>query len=168
QMLAQNIGTQNTALANLMNIQGSTISDLYGGYGSNLAALLQGAGQGVSGLDTSLAGILANIATGQGSQAGGLPGIPGAQQGTSTLQKISSAAGGLGGLAMGLSAFFSDMRLKTNIQQTGSTIGGRNWYKWDWLIDTDQPAFGVIAQENTDVADVGPDGFLRVDYSRVS
>lgn len=167
QMLAQNIGTQNTALANLMNIQGSTISDLYGGYGSNLAALLQGAGQGVSGIDTSLAGILANIATGQGSQAGGLPGIPGAQQGTNTLQTIGSAAGGLGGLAMGLAAF-SDMRLKSNIQQTGSTIDGRNWYTWDWLIDTDQPAYGVIAQENADVADVGPDGFLRVDYSRVS
>jgi hypothetical protein len=166
-LLAQNLGTQNTALANLQNIQGSTLADLYGAYGGNIAGLLQQTGQGISGVDQQLAAILANIATGQGSQAGGLPGIPGIQQGADPLQQIGSAAGGLGGLAMGLAAL-SDARLKTNIRKVGETAGGRAWYKWDWLIDTDQPAFGVIAQENADVADVGSDGFLRVDYARVS
>ena len=67
---------------------------------------------------------------------------------------------------------FSDERLKDNVKRIGK-LGNLNWYEWTWndlarsLGITDQPEFGVIAQE---VLAVKPEavseraGYLTVDY----
>lgn len=77
-------------------------------------------------------------------------------------------------LSLGLGAFASDIRLKTNIKHLG-TENGHNVYSWDWnedgkrIADPKQPTVGVMAQElqetHPHLVMLGPDGFLRVDYS---
>ena len=72
------------------------------------------------------------------------------------------------------SAFASDQRLKTNIKSLGKEKGV-NIYSWDWnedgkrVADPAQPTVGVMAQElqetHPHLVQLGPDGFLRVDYS---
>jgi hypothetical protein len=76
------------------------------------------------------------------------------------------------GTAVGLS-MLSDRRLKTNVRKIGETPNGANLYKWDWTnegsrLAGDQSTVGVIAQEVPDAAFMGPDGYLMVDYGRVS
>jgi hypothetical protein len=68
----------------------------------------------------------------------------------------------------------SDIRLKTNIKPLGKE-NGVNVYSWDWnedgkrIADPAQPTVGVMAQElqetHPHLVQLGPDGFLRVDYS---
>jgi alpha-tubulin suppressor-like RCC1 family protein len=68
----------------------------------------------------------------------------------------------------------SDIRLKTNIKLLGKE-NGHNVYSWDWnedgkrIADPKQPTVGVMAQElqetHPHLVELGPDGFLRVDYS---
>lgn len=68
----------------------------------------------------------------------------------------------------------SDIRLKTNIKHLGKE-NGHNVYSWDWnedgkrIADPKQPTVGVMAQElqetHPHLVELGPDGFLRVDYS---
>lgn len=75
-------------------------------------------------------------------------------------------------LSLGLS--LSDIRLKTNIKHLGKE-NGHNVYSWDWnedgerIADPKQPTVGVMAQElqetHPHLVELGPDGFLRVDYS---
>lgn len=75
--------------------------------------------------------------------------------------------------ATAASAFASDIRLKTNIRSAGK-IGNVNLYEWDWndegkrVADPAQPTFGVMAQELQEThpqhVQIGPDGFMRVDY----
>lgn len=60
----------------------------------------------------------------------------------------------------------SDSRLKTDIKKVGETKEGRNLYTWRWK-ENGEADFGVIADENLDIASRGADGFLRVDYSQV-
>jgi len=77
-------------------------------------------------------------------------------------------------LSMGFSALASDVRLKTNIKPLGKE-NGVNVYSWDWnedgkrIADPAQPTVGVMAQElqetHPHLVLLGPDGFLRVDYS---
>ena len=77
-------------------------------------------------------------------------------------------------LSLGLGAFASDIRLKTNIKHLGKE-NGHNVYSWDWnedgkrIADPSQPTVGVMAQElqetHPHLVMLGPDGFLRVDYS---
>lgn len=77
-------------------------------------------------------------------------------------------------LSLGFSALASDIRLKTNIKPLGKE-NGVNVYSWDWnedgkrVADPAQPTVGVMAQELQDthphLVQLGPDGFLRVDYS---
>jgi hypothetical protein len=72
------------------------------------------------------------------------------------------------------SALASDQRLKTNIKPLGKE-NGVNIYSWDWnedgkrVADPAQPTVGVMAQElqetHPHLVQLGPDGFLRVDYS---
>ena len=67
----------------------------------------------------------------------------------------------------------SDARLKTNIKHLGKE-NGHNVYSWDWnedgkrIADPKQPTVGVMAQElqetHPHLVELGPDGFLRVDY----
>jgi hypothetical protein len=78
-------------------------------------------------------------------------------------------------LSLGASAYAaSDVRLKTNIKLLGKE-NGHNVYSWDWnedgkrIADPSQPTVGVMAQElqetHPHLVMLGPDGFLRVDYS---
>ena len=77
-------------------------------------------------------------------------------------------------MIFGVGAKLSDIRLKTNIKPLGKE-NGVNVYSWDWnedgkrIADPAQPTVGVMAQElqetHPHLVQLGPDGFLRVDYS---
>jgi len=79
-------------------------------------------------------------------------------------------------LSLGASAAagFSDIRLKKDIKLLGKE-NGHNVYSWEWtdegklIADPSQPKVGVMAQElqetHPHLVKLGPDGFLRVDYS---
>ena len=77
-------------------------------------------------------------------------------------------------LSLAGSVAASDIRLKTNIKHLGKE-NGHNVYSWDWnddgkrIADPKQPTVGVMAQElqetHPHLVELGPDGFLRVDYS---
>lgn len=169
--------TQDTVsnLADVLFRSGLAGGEQYDQLTSNLANLLAGQGTAQLTADQQLAAMLANIATGQGTQLAGMPGIPGAQQTGSSLGEFGQLAGGLGGLitAGAQAGLFSDRRLKTNIRRIGQTPGGHSLYTWDWTaegarIAGNQPTIGVIAQEVPEAAFMGPDGYLRVDYTRVT
>ena len=161
-----------TALASMANQLGAGTASVLGAGGGNLANLLSGTGAAQSGSQSQLATLLANLATQQGSTVAGLPGIPGIQETKGIIGGIGQAAGGAGGLIAAL----SDIRLKENIRPAGVSDGGHNLYTWDWndkglAIAASQPGFGVLAQEVQETLPSavirGPDGYLRVDYSRI-
>jgi len=70
-------------------------------------------------------------------------------------------------------AAMSDLRVKRDVTSLGYDDRGRRWVSWRYLWDGDdvEPHVGLIAQDTlaTDPAAVleGPDGFLRIDYSKV-
>ena len=77
-------------------------------------------------------------------------------------------------LALAATASASDSRLKKDIKLLGKE-NGHNVYSWEWtdegkrIADPSQPKVGVMAQElqetHPHLVKLGPDGFLRVDYS---
>jgi len=72
----------------------------------------------------------------------------------------------------------SDIRLKENIVKLGKYGSGLNMYTWDWneegkkVAHPDQPTVGVMAQEAMlvfpEAVMKGDDGYLRVNYGRIS
>lgn len=161
ELMAQNYGQTAQGMAGIQQQFGNDLSSVTGQGASNLANLLSGGGQAANQNYQQLAALLANIATGQGSQVAGLPGVPGTQQSDGMIDEL---------LAIG--AFVSDARLKTNVQKIGRTSHGVNLYSWDWTeegaeIAGSQPTIGVIAQEVPWATFEGSDGYLRVDYTRV-
>jgi len=82
----------------------------------------------------------------------------------------SGFMGALGSLGSAAITKWSDVRLKKNLQRTGTTADGFGWYKWDWK-DGSGSDTGVIAQEvqlSKPSAVVKADnGFLMVDYSQI-
>lgn len=141
----------------------SALGELLSQQGSGAANIL-GTGTG------NLASILANIATGAGSQVAGLQGLPSLQSKQGVLGGIGQAAGGIGSLIGAL----SDERLKTDIHKIGVTPKGVNLYVWNWN-ETGRKltgllsGIGVIAQEVAEIIPeaVIPGKWLRVDYSKV-
>ena len=169
--IASQIGGTTSALSDLIGRQGAGLAAGVETGGINLANLLQGAGQAQAAGQTDLATILANIATQQGSQVAGLPSAAQFRTTEGLLQPIAQAAGGIG-----TAIAASDSRLKTNITEAGKTSSGINLYTWEWneegkKIASDQPTFGVIAQEVMkiipDAVTMYEDGYYRVDYSRI-
>ena len=90
---------------------------------------------------------------------------------------VATSGGGVGNLVTSVLNTLggSDIRLKENIEKTG-TVEGINLYTWDWneegqRIVGDQKAFGVLAQEikeqRPSAVIQGSDGYLRVDYSKL-
>ena len=90
---------------------------------------------------------------------------------------VATSGGGVGNLVTSVlsSLGTSDVRLKENIEKTG-TVDGINLYTWDWneegqRIAGDQKTFGVLAQEikeqRPSAVIQGSDGYLRVDYSKL-
>ena len=77
-----------------------------------------------------------------------------------------------------MAMFGSDIRLKENIVKIGKYNSGLNMYTWDWneegkkVAHPDQPTVGVMAQEAMlvfpEAVIKGDDGYLRVDYGRIS
>jgi len=59
---------------------------------------------------------------------------------------------------------FSDIRLKRNVQFAG-VANGRRWYSWDWI--TGGSDYGIIAQENPDVAVPHSSGYLMINYGEL-
>jgi hypothetical protein len=92
--LANNVNNTSSALASLINQQGSGMSDIYGNTTSNLANLLVSGGRDASTGASNLASLLAGTRTGSAQQVAGLPGIPGTQDRPGLLQNIGNAIGG--------------------------------------------------------------------------
>lgn len=133
--------------------------------------MIQGAGQadkiGERDYLFNLLGNYANI-------AGGIGGMGGTQTGTasggggSMFDKLVS-----GGSMVG--SFFSDKRLKKNIQEIGD-YKGHKVYQWEWTDEAkkfvgNQGTFGVIAQDfadtNPDAVSMDKSGYFKVDYSKL-
>lgn len=83
-----------------------------------------------------------------------------------------------GASAAAMAAAMSDINLKENIVKIGKYGSGLNMYTWDWneegkkVAHPDQPTVGVMAQEAMlvfpEAVMKGDDGYLRVDYGRIS
>lgn len=168
--IAGAIGGTGSALADLISRQGQGISDILGQGTGSLANLLAEGGRGQQLSQEQLATLIANIATGSGSQVAGLPGLPGLRPNESQLGNIGTLAAGAGTAI----AAFSDLRLKKNINKVGQTDKGINFYTWDWneigrKITGKKYGFGVIAQE---IRKIIPEAvingrWLMVDYGKV-
>ena len=171
EQIAQNIGSTTNNLANLQNAEGAALAQILDG--GQFAEIMAKAGITDANTLQQLATLLANISTGQGSQATGLGGIPGVTQTQGALAGIGQAAAGAGAAMSGFAAM-SDIRLKENIVPIGK-IGLHNFYTWDWKAEAlpivgNQGTVGVIAQEAQKIspdAVFEVDGILKVDYSRI-
>ena len=171
EQMAQNIGSTTANLANLQNAEGAALAQILDG--GQFAEIMAKAGITDANTLQQLATLLANISTGQGSQATGLGGIPGVTQTEGALAGIGKAAAGAGAAMSGY-ADMSDIRLKENIVPIGK-IGRHNFYTWDWKAEAlpivgNQGTVGVIAQEAQKIspdAVFEVDGILKVDYSRI-
>lgn len=125
--------------------------------------------------------------------AGGIGGLGGTMQGTTTTSQntglggiiggamaglggLSNLAGGLGkvggwsGMASTLLPFaFSDERLKENIKTVGATFDGQKVYSYNYKGDP-TPRMGLMAQEvamrKPEAVGVHPSGFLMVNYDK--
>ena len=171
EQMAQNIGSTTANLANLQNAEGAALAQVLDG--GQFAEIMAKAGITDANTLQQLATLLANISTGQGSQATGLGGIPGITETEGALAGIGQAAAGAGAAMSGFAAM-SDIRLKENIVPIGK-IGQHNFYTWDWKAEAlpivgNQGTVGVIAQEAQKIspdAVFEVDGILKVDYSRI-
>ena len=116
---------------------------------------------------------------GIGPMMGGFTGGTGSQLGqTPTYQQPSTFSNVLGAASTIAGMFPSDMLLKDNVRHIGQTDGGANVFAWEWndtakrLGIEDQPEFGVIAQDlvqtHPDAVSQTDDGYLVVDYRRIS
>lgn len=78
---------------------------------------------------------------------------------------------GLGQAGMAAAMYFSDRRLKENIDKVGETPGGNNIYAYNMKGDKKRQ-LGVMAQEllkkQPDAVHKTPSGYLAVDYSKVA
>lgn len=99
--ISSNINSTISALSPLINQQGAGMSDITGQTTNNLNTLFQMASQGDSNAVQQLQAMLGNLSTGGASMVGGLPIIQG--QPSNLLGQLGQVAGGVGGLASGLS-----------------------------------------------------------------
>lgn len=78
---------------------------------------------------------------------------------------------GLGQAGMAAAMYFSDRRLKENIEKVGKTPGGNNVYEYNMKGDK-RRQLGVMAQEllkkRPDAVHKTPSGYLAVDYNKVA
>ena len=159
QALSSGLASQGSALAGGISGGGKAF-----GQGVQLSAAAQG--QGVLGRNEALKGALQPF--GQAAAAS-----PAFQAGMGAL--TSSIGGAAGAGAAGLSALFSDIRLKTNIVKIGKLKSGLPVYTWDWnhegeKLTGNKKGSGVIAQEARKhfPGAVGErSGYLTVDYRRI-
>lgn len=96
--IANVFGNSGSEIAQGRMRAGEQIAQAIGGTSSALSSLISSAGTQQSNSQSSLAAILANIATGQASTVAGLGGIPGTQQSGGVLGGLGDFAGGVGTL----------------------------------------------------------------------
>ncbi len=85
-----------SALASLINQQGSGLADITGVGAGNLANLLAGAGRDQFASDSGRAALLANLATGAASNIAGLGGIPGTSEHVGLMSRVGTSGSDLG------------------------------------------------------------------------
>ena len=73
---------------------------------------------------------------------------------------------GLFQLGSSAATAFSDRRLKRNILRIGKLASGLAVYAYQYLW-SDKAHVGVMADENTDIAIEGPNGFKKVNYGLI-
>lgn len=163
--LQQNQSAGNQRLQNAMGLFGQG-ADIFGQqFGLGLGAQAASQAQNQFGLESVL-----GLMNSENSRIGavGSAGQPAQQQ-----------ESGLGGFVQGaISAlpFFSDARLKDNVERIGS-LGVFNWYTWDWndkakAVGADkQDNFGVLANEvaktHPHLVSIDTTGYMKVDYRSI-
>ena len=80
--------------------------------------------------------------------------------------KTGGLSGGFAAIGQGLKKFFSDQRLKENIEKIGVSPQGINIYQFKYK-HSDGTYQGVMAQEVPWASEITDTGFLAVDYSKV-
>lgn len=89
--------------------------------------------------------------------------VPGFQQ---TMGAVSSLAGGLGGLGLGVGAMMSDRRLKSDVVRIGTHPSGVGFYEYTLFGRRER---GVMADEvravHPQAAVLGPHGYWMVNYA---
>ncbi len=162
---AQNIQRSDQRFLNAMNMFGTGQNSI----NSETQRLMQMLGAGAGGMQgydqylLQMLGLQGNLASGQ-SGANNAAYNPAVQQGMNQsnfwASLINSGAEGYGAYKS------SDRRLKTNIEQIGTTEAGYPWYKFDYVWGT--PSEGVMADEvPSDWVSYDASGFAVVDYSKV-
>lgn len=96
EQIAGNVAGTSGNIAQMLANQGLNMSQLVGSGAGNIAQLLQGYGQESALSQQQLAAILANLATGQGSQVAGLPSAAGLYQTPNYMGMTSNLLGGIG------------------------------------------------------------------------
>lgn len=181
QLAAGGLTRSGTALQEAANLPvdlAFAIESLLSGRQQNLVGLGRGAVTEVNQLGSARAANVANLQVGIGqAQASGV--LADAQADTAAVQSLfdaivgsnisgsgppssfsggggGAAAGGAassgGGIASAFSSFFSDPRLKQNVEKIGE-INKLNLYQWDWLPETDGtiieklPTMGFLTTE---------------------
>jgi hypothetical protein len=139
--------------------QGAYALSLQAGTGAGSSIMQPGAAY-MNGLNQGAGTIM----QGAGIQSQGLTSLYGAQ--ASYEAQAGGSMAGLMGAGLGAAAmYFSDRRLKRQIQQIGTTPGGTRLYIFQYIWSDDW-FIGVMADEVPEAA-VNVGGFLMVDYSKV-
>lgn len=172
QLAAGGLTRSGTAIQEAANIPtdiGLAIENLLAGRSANLAGTGLNAALGVGSLGAGTSGGISNLLAASG-QAGGAGVFRGAEAkaggilidaqaraaGQQNLLNLAGAFGGAaveaGGVAPLITGFFSDVRLKENIEQIG-VIGDLSLYQWDWCDFTKDtiinlcPTLGFLSKE---------------------
>jgi hypothetical protein len=199
--LGQNLGQFNQTAQNAAQFAGLGGQFEGQGFGQGLAALQQNqsagqqrlaAAQGLFGQGADVFGQQFGLGLGaqganQAQNQFGLESILGLMNSENSRISAVGAAGqpaarqesGMGdfiGAAVKALPFFSDKRLKDNIERIGS-LGNINWYTWDWndaakAVGADkQDNFGVIADEviktHPELVSRHESGYMMVDYRSI-
>jgi len=173
QQVAGQLNSQTNALSNNQLALGQLLGGLDTNTAAQIAQLITQGGTAGAQSNMNLAQILANLATGQGSNLSNIQIGQGNAQAGGT---VGSAGGAREGVGTAIGTLFSDERLKDNI--TPLADGPVGLFAWTWKHIKEIPeqlrgswAIGVIAQE---VQDKFPDcvvernDFLAVDYAKLS
>jgi len=175
QLAAGGLTRSGTAIQEAANIPtdiGLALENLLSGRSTDLARIGLSAAGGLGG---GIAGLLSQ--SGQAGSAGLLVDAQGRAAGQQNLLNLAGAFGGAavgaGGVGPLISGFFSDVRLKENIEQI-SVIGDLPLYQWDWCDFTKDtiinvcPTLGFLSEEVKEnypefVFEFG--GFEGIDYA---
>lgn len=182
-----NQATQQQALQNLLAAQGQGFSQAAQAYGigqagrqaqiANMLGLQQGLfGQalGLGQLEQGLyqPGLVSEQARAASALGAGQLAVSPYATAADIAERQREGNAGFFGDAVGAAGAViaaSDIRLKENINHVDTLPNGIKLYTWDWKEERNDPTFGVIAQEISQVIPEAviehPDGYLMVNYA---